>query len=342
MVKSHRSSASLFHWSAPQAPDYHSTLPPISRTPPGSPSTLDPFSPPISHPESRPIPSRPPSTVQVLASIHSQPYNHTHTTSLVGVTSSTPRIILASPSTSTIHYLFPSSDTRSSHLSIYEKGTSSSPGTSAASTPSLSRSSSTSGSYSASSSSRTHSIQKSTRDHEQHRIAKRSQSSVSTDTENKPIQLARKETLSRSAETTATSQILGPSKWVFSVPGSKPSIVDSGRNRERQRSKKDSISHSISANIPGTTGSLSMRTLRRQPSMADLGSRGMKAEGVRKEGLRGPNREGSVMLRDIENGQERRGCETMSRVSGKDRNDLIVACICPRNSEGEHSLGFRL
>ena len=87
MVKSHRSSTTLFNtWGNHDPPPRLK----LDREPliPGSPSQLDPFG----------SDSRPPSIVS--------PTN--------------PKIILASPSTSTIHYLFPSSDTRN-HLGVSEK-----------------------------------------------------------------------------------------------------------------------------------------------------------------------------------------------------------------------------
>ena len=87
MVKSHRSSSTLFNtWANHEPPA------PLSITRetvnPDSPSRSDPFS----------SDSRPPSIV----------------------TPTTPTIILASPSTSTIHYLFPTSDTRT-HLSVSDR-----------------------------------------------------------------------------------------------------------------------------------------------------------------------------------------------------------------------------
>ena len=89
MVKSHRSSTTLFHqWS-------HSDRSSSTTLIPGSPTQFDPFGSQINLPE--PIRSRPPS----LATTTAAP---------------TPKIVLASPSTSTIHYLFPTSDTNN-HLS---------------------------------------------------------------------------------------------------------------------------------------------------------------------------------------------------------------------------------
>ena len=87
MVKSHRSSSTLFNtWANYEPP------PPLklTREPvvPASPSRIDPFS-----------------SISRTASI---------------VTPTTPTIILASPSTSTIHYLFPTSDTRT-HLSVSDR-----------------------------------------------------------------------------------------------------------------------------------------------------------------------------------------------------------------------------
>ncbi|ORY26129.1 hypothetical protein BCR39DRAFT_269445 [Naematelia encephala] len=102
MVKSHRSPSTFFHqW--PTTPSHHDhsqkqkPLHNIAGTP-GSPFSLDPFGSQVTLPE--PIRS-------------SRPNSITSATQLVHGSSTTPKIVLASPSTSTIHYLFPSSETRS-------------------------------------------------------------------------------------------------------------------------------------------------------------------------------------------------------------------------------------
>ena len=124
MVKSHRSTLTLFHqWPVPQTgteihtplkghravTSGHAALPPlVTTTPgtPGSPSQLDPFGTSSTLP-AVPTASRPPSTIL-------SPSSSIYTPSLTH--SATPKIILASPSSSTIHYLFPSETSR--HFSI--------------------------------------------------------------------------------------------------------------------------------------------------------------------------------------------------------------------------------
>lgn len=95
MAKSHRSTLFNHHWPTPPP---HEPPNPITITPPvpGSPSQVDPFGQSRAPPQQ--IKSRPSTVI-----LPSSPLS----------TGSTPRIVLASPSTSTIHYLFPQSDTKS-------------------------------------------------------------------------------------------------------------------------------------------------------------------------------------------------------------------------------------
>jgi hypothetical protein len=94
-------------------------------------------------------------------------------------------------------------------------------------------------------------------------------------------------------------------------------VRDFEKERERESVRKEDISG------PVVTGSLSMRTLRRQPSIADLhrakGNVGVgEGRGVENAGTReveGVKRKESVILRDIENRRERRGWEMGSKVS---------------------------
>lgn len=244
MVKSHRSSSTIFHqW---PSIDTHPIQTPNKKSPaiavvPGSPSLGDPFGSQIDLPS---VVSRPTSIVS---------------NSSVAQTSSnsatTPRIVLASPSTSTIHYLFPSSDTRS-HLSPNPVQRSSSTGTS------IKRSSGQDG---------------------------------------------KRGTIGRGN----ASNILSPSRRIVSPSGNpQPGQIDSVKPKT----------------LPTRQSVPSMRTLRRQPSIADLGGRGkvhalkIEVDGVRVEDDRkGPMRSReSLVLREMEN---RRDYLTGGPVSA-----LIVLC----------------
>ncbi|WVQ99656.1 hypothetical protein IAU59_006795 [Kwoniella sp. CBS 9459] len=237
--------------------------------------------------------SRPPSTV--LSSSSNSPS--------VGVV--TPKIILASPSTSTIHYLFPSSDTKTAlHLSP------SSPATATSQTDTASGTSVQEGVK------RTQSVSKRERQR--------------TSVVGGPFEgghrdipgLKNKRSLpnpAQSAKSTAESNALAPSKKVVSA--SSPSGLkksDIGKPIPSPADESRDYSKGYYDLTSAQAEESDMGTLRRQPAIADLSSKGkiaLKSRvevtgiGAGVEGGEGLKRKESIILKEIENRRERRGWE---------------------------------
>lgn len=284
MVKSQRSTLTLFHqWSTslpatersstPHTPSTHgigsehgkrSPLPLAVATTtgtPGSPSQLDPFGTSSTLP-AIPTVFRPPSGVL-------SPSSSLYTPSLTH--SATPKIVLASPSTSTIHYLFPSETSR--HLS-----------TASATRPVVeSKHLGRTGSVRRHQThSRTHSTGGSLGRPKYIHRSSYEQSEKELHIGRKILENSFPLPPSRSSDSIVKKRDivpLGPAKRV--VSGSNVKKSDISAPVPVQASKRGSA---VEGRDPQTSGikEANMRRLRRQPSMADLGKgRGLQVEVMR-------------------------------------------------------------
>jgi hypothetical protein len=322
MVKSHRSSSTLFNtWSTstPASPAkdkvasrdsayfslsrHKSTRPTISTTP-GSPSQLDPFGSSSNLP-SPTVRSRPSSTFS---------------------TSTAPRIVLASPSTSTIHYLFPSIDA---------------PNLPAVAPVRLEKSASLSRSSSQSHLGRRSEISKSSKQYRPTLPSTRG----SFEQPERELTADRKVsegtfilTPTRSSsliKPSASVKILGPSKRIPSLSSvssirkkdiSKPILPISAPRLSENISRRASVSagsfppeEDLEISKFGNYNYTTMRTLRRQPSMADLGVKGKSVRPDPENKDRGQpevlSRQGSAILKEVDNTRDVLGWGSAIKVS---------------------------
>ncbi|WWC61926.1 uncharacterized protein I303_104512 [Kwoniella dejecticola CBS 10117] len=250
---------------------------------PGSPSQIDPFGSQITLPSHIPShqtanSSRPPSTV-LSAGGSPLPGSNSGTV--------TPKIILASPSTSTIHYLFPSSDTRNGiHLSTNCTTTASTAVTVEATS---------SGGTTDVKLRRGHSLSRgnSLRNKDNHRNEDNHQHREIPGLRNK-----------RSLPTPILQQqVFAAEDKVFKIGVKKadiskpfPSISDEARDYS-----KGFYDVGPDTDIMGT--------LRRQPGMVDLGGKGKITRSENTEKSIEAGRTESVILKEIENRRDRRGWE---------------------------------
>ncbi|WVF71211.1 hypothetical protein IAT40_006011 [Kwoniella sp. CBS 6097] len=294
---------------------------------PGSPSQTDPFGSQVTSPtlSRSPIPptplhshshsyslsqggngtstsasvrSRPPSTV--LSSSSNSPS--------VGVV--TPKIILASPSTSTIHYLFPSSDTKT--------GLHSNPNQPNTTTASIQSSTTKSGDQDGVR--RHHSLSKKDRHGQRTSI-------IGSQAEHRDIPGIKNKrslpspTQAQPPEQSATTptNVPAPTKKVVSASATSygglkksdigkpiPSAADEGRDYSKGY-------YDITPASLDTDTDADMGTLRRQPAMVDLSGKGKIGLKSYTEGAGGVKRKESVILKEIENRRERRGWEIGSK-----------------------------
>ncbi|KAK8864647.1 hypothetical protein IAR55_001897 [Kwoniella newhampshirensis] len=268
---------------------------------PGSPSQTDPFGSQITSPE--PVPratpnpsvssSRPPSTIWS---------GSTSPLTLNGTPVVTPRIILASPSTSTIHYLFPSSDTRNGlHLSALGSNSS------------------------------TSTLVQNASGETESKAVKRSHSTSRTE---KPTSQQHRSSIvqSHKAPLDQTKQkepkVLHGLGYHKKTPSIIPSIGNADNYRRTTRKttsgtsptsgsgfKKSDIGKPIpsssldyTAAYPNAGQEADMGALRRQPGITDLGEK-TKVE----HGEGGLKRKESLIMMEIERRRERRGWEIGSR-----------------------------
>ncbi|WWD17030.1 hypothetical protein CI109_101467 [Kwoniella shandongensis] len=279
---------------------------------PGSPSQTDPFGSQITSPEPIPrstpviIGSRPPSTILSASSC-------TSPLTLNGTPVVTPKIILASPSTSTIHYLFPSSDTRNGiHLSATSTtstGESTNVGTSTVG---------------------------STKGTDNTKPVKRTQSTSRTDKSSShphrsSIIYSHRTSLDQPVERerTSTKQILhglgyhkkttsitanSPNPTRRNLPGTSPGTTGGGGGVKKSDIGKPipspALDYTSSAGYRSVGEEVDMGTLRRQRAMVDLGGVRSKTVELKEVGIK---RKESLILKEIENRREKRGWEIGSR-----------------------------
>ncbi|WRT66608.1 uncharacterized protein IL334_003567 [Kwoniella shivajii] len=292
---------------------------------PGSPSQIDPFGSQVTSPTPVQLPQHPTSISNTHSKSNSNANTNTNTnrsrppstvlssggSPLPGSNSNsvTPKIILASPSTSTIHYLFPSSDTKNGiHLS-----TTTTTATTTATgdgeghrkndsevkvkrTQSLSRGNSI----------KTKNLIISNSKHEQYRdipglknkrsLPKQSQSQSQSLSQNPN---------NPNFNETKSNQITFSSVKKSDISQPIPSSLDEARDYSKGY-------YDIK---PGVSGADEMGTLRRQPGMVDLSGKSKVGPSDKTSTVQsGPlKRRESIILREIENRRERRGWEFGSK-----------------------------